>query len=258
MQYEDGRTFYANTVYGTIPDTDVHRIEIPVRCEMESNKSLELTINPKVNNVICKGYYNVSMKLYQSDSFTELVTLYPYEVDLHSNLHVELEIESEDEELQVFIETLIASPSLEDTNKTYTVIQDGCHQDSTLQDHQVTDHRLQRFSFHALVFDNFPVVYLTANVIICHNSVSPNRCTQGCIPPRLRRDVNTTKKELDTARLSQGPIVFRFKRYNYILAPVLYIALGITVLLAGLGMVIQNQYYRRKMAALLQGVNDRS
>ncbi|XP_075688633.1 uncharacterized protein LOC142657482 [Rhinoderma darwinii] len=258
--FEDGRTFYANTIYGTIPDTDVHRIEIPVRCEMESKKSLELIINPKVNNVICKGYYNVSMRLYKSESFTEPVTLYPHEVDLHSNLHVELQIESEDEELQIFIETLIASPSLENTNKEYKVIHHGCHQDSTLQVHQMTDRRRQRFTFHMFKFNHFHVVYLSCNVIICHISTSPNRCTQGCITPRLRRDVRTEGP--DAARLSQGPIVFRSReqiaeRHNYSLAPVLSVVLGITVLLAGVGLVIQKEYYQRKMAARLQNSNDR-
>lgn len=254
--YEDGRTFYANTVYGTIPDTDVHRIEIPVRCEMESNKSLELTINPKVNNVICKGYYNVSMKLYQSDTFTELVTLYPYEVDLHSNLHVELEIESEDEELQVFIETLIASPSLEDTNKKYTVIHQGCHQDLTLQAHLLSDQRRQRLSFHAFKFDNFLQVYLTANVIICHNATSPNRCTQGCIPPRHKRDVLTMKEELDTARLSQGPIVLKSREQSkddsFYIPPSIFMATICVLSILAVGLVIQKLYYKRQHNILLQ------
>ncbi|XP_056384099.1 uncharacterized protein LOC130277453 [Hyla sarda] len=259
--YEDGRAFYANTIYGTIPDTDVHRIEISVRCEMNNN-SLELIINPKVNNFICKSYYNVSMKLYHSNSFTDPVTLYPHEVDLHSSLHVEVEVESEDEELQIFIETLTASPSLEDTNLKYTVIQDGCYQDSSLHVHQVTDLRLQRFSFHVFKFDNFHTVYLSCIVIICHNSTSPNRCTRPCLTQRLKRDVLTSKEELDTARLSQGPIVFRSRERitenNYVLTPVLSIVLGITALLAGLGLVIQKEYYQRKMAALQQSGIDHS
>ncbi|CAJ0963077.1 unnamed protein product [Ranitomeya imitator] len=270
-----GRTFYTNTIYGTVPDTDVHRIEIPVRCEMESNKSLELVIKPQVKNVICKGYYNVSMRLYQSEGFTDPITLYPHEVDLHSNLHVELVVESADEELRIFTESLTASPSLEDTNQRYNVIHHGdrrclkgssgvwllqqddeCRQDSTLQDHPVTDRRRQRLTFHVVKFDHFHEVYLSANVIICHNSTSPNRCTQGCITPRLRRDVRTSGEELDTARLSEGPIVFRANRHSDILAPVLVVILGIMVLLATLALLIQKEYYRKKMAAVQQSRNN--
>ncbi|XP_071983877.1 IgGFc-binding protein-like [Engystomops pustulosus] len=249
--YDNGRTFYANTIYGTIPDTDVHRIEIPVRCEMENNKSVELIINPKVNNMVCKSYYNVSMKLYESDSFTEPLTLYPHKVDLNSNLHLELEVLSNDEELQIFTETLTASPSLGDTKKIYRIIERGCHQDSTLQVHQMTDPRLQRFSFHAVKFDQFNEVYLTANVIICHNSTSPNRCTRGCISSRLRRDV--PKEEVDTARLSQGPIVFSSDEkitQVSVLASGLVVALCTTVILSILALVIQKEYYRRKKRAL--------
>ncbi|XP_075176835.1 CUB and zona pellucida-like domain-containing protein 1 [Anomaloglossus baeobatrachus] len=249
--YEDEKMFYVNTIYGTIPDTDVHRIEIPVRCEMESNKTLELIINPKVKNIICKGSYNISMRLYQSNSFTEPITLYPHEVDLHSNLHVELVVESVDEELRIFTESLTASRSLEDTNKKYNIIHHGCHLDSTLQDHPMTDRRRQRLSFHVVKFDDLHEVYLTANVIICHNSTSPNRCTQGCITPRLRRDVRTSREELDIARLSEGPIVFRSKEktrqsHFYNLTSVLLIALCITMILAVLILVIQKEYYRRQ------------
>ncbi|XP_073498876.1 CUB and zona pellucida-like domain-containing protein 1 [Phyllobates terribilis] len=253
-QYEDEKTFYANTIYGTVPDTDVHRIEIPVRCEMESNKSL--VINPQVKNVICKGYYNVSMRLYQSDSFTDPITLYPHEVDLHSHLHVELVVESVDEELRIFTESLTASPSLEDTTKKYNVIHHGCHQDSTLQDHPVTDRRRQRFSVHVVKFDYFHEVFLTANVIICHNSTSPNRCTQGCITPRLRRDVRTSREEPDTARLSEGPIVFRSREKTrqsniYNLRSALLVALCVTVILAALSLAIQKEYYRRRQKSLI-------
>ncbi|XP_056380713.1 IgGFc-binding protein-like isoform X2 [Hyla sarda] len=255
--YEDGRTFYANTIYGTIPDTDVHRIEIPVRCEIESNRSLELTINPKVYSVVCKGSYNISMKLYQKDSFTDPVTRYPHEVDLHSSLHVELEIESEDEELQIFIETLTASPSLEDTNQKYTVIHHGCHQDSTLQVYPIPDQRRQRLSLHAFKFDTFHEVYLTAIVIICHKATSPNRCTQGCISPRRKRDILSSKEKLDTAKLSQGPIVFtsreRSKDNGFYIPPSISLsAICVIGLIAVMGLVIQTLYYKRKRNTLLK------
>ncbi|XP_066450754.1 CUB and zona pellucida-like domain-containing protein 1 [Eleutherodactylus coqui] len=259
--HEDGKTFYANTIYGTIPDTDVHRIEIPVKCEMESNKTLELIINPKVKNSICKSYYNISMRLYQSDSFTEPITQYPHEIDLHSNLHVELEVESEDEQLQIFIETFIASPSLEETNRKYKVISQGCQVDSTLRVHPVTDRRLQRFSFHAFKFDNFREVYLFCNVIICHNSTSPNRCTQECIPSRRRREVHTSKEQVDSARLSQGPLVFVSEEKpahggSSTLASVLSVVLCVTVISAVLGLVVQKEYYRRQQRVLLQSSSD--
>ncbi|XP_073425736.1 CUB and zona pellucida-like domain-containing protein 1 [Dendrobates tinctorius] len=221
---------------------------------MESNKSLELVIKPQVKNVTCKGYYNVSMRLYQSDGFSDPITLYPHEVDLHSNLHVELVVESVDEELRIFTESLTASLSLEDTHKRYNLIHHGCRHDSNLQDHPVTDRRRQRLSFYVVKFDHFHEVYLTANVIICHNSTSPNRCTQGCITPRLRRDVRTSGEELDTARLSKGPIVFRSKEktrqsHIYNLTSVLLVVLCVTVIFSALSLVIQKEYYRRQQKA---------
>ncbi|KAM3915071.1 IgGFc-binding protein-like [Leptodactylus fuscus] len=254
--HENGGNFYANTIYGTIPNTDVHRIEIPVRCEMEGNKTLELLFNPKVNDLICKGSYNVSMKLYQNERFTEPVKLYPYEVDLHSNLHVELKVESEDEELQIFIETLMASPSLQDTKKKYKVIQDGCKKDSTLQVHPTPDQRRQRLSFHALKFDNVHEVYLTGNVIICHNGTSPNRCTKGCITTRQRRDVRGLEEKQDSDVLSQGPIVVKSQGKSedddFKTPPAVLVATVCLIGILAVGLVVQNFHYKRQQNLLLK------
>ncbi|KAM3915711.1 uncharacterized protein RB166_017951 [Leptodactylus fuscus] len=254
--HENGGNFHANTIYGTIPDTDVHRIEIPVRCEMEGNKTLELLFNPKVTDLICKGSYNVSMKLYQNERFTEPVTLYPYEVDLHSNLHVELKVESEDEELQIFIETLMASSSLQDTKKKYKVIQDGCKKDSTLQVHPTPDQRRQRLSFHALKFDNVHEVYLTGNVIICHNGTSPNRCTKGCITTRQRRDVQSLEEKQDSDVLSQGPIVVKSQEKSedddFKTPPAVLVATVCLIGILAVGLVAQNFHYKRQQNLLLK------
>ncbi|KAM3915069.1 uncharacterized protein RB166_017452 isoform 2-T2 [Leptodactylus fuscus] len=262
--YEDERTFYANTIYGTIPDTDVHRIEIPVRCDMEGNKTLGLIFNPKVTDVICKGSYNVSMRLYQSESFTEPVTLYPYEADLHNNLHVELKVESEDEELQIFIETLMASPSLQDTKKKYMVIEHGCRKDSTLQVLPTLDQRQQLLSFHAFKFDHFHEVYLTGNVIICHNGTSPNRCTKGCITTRQRRDVRSLKGDeeevVGSDILSLGPIVLQSREKSE--ADGFNVPLSIfstTICVIGIlatGLVAQRFYYNRRQNLHMQNASN--
>uniref|UniRef100_A0A803JX65 ZP domain-containing protein n=1 Tax=Xenopus tropicalis TaxID=8364 RepID=A0A803JX65_XENTR len=207
VHIKDGKTVYTNTIYGTVPGTSIHRIEVPVKCEMDMNETLGLSFHPKVTDVVSQSHYNVSMRFYQTDEFTDLVTTFPHEVDLHGSLHLQLKVESDDTNLQILVEQCKASPSLEEREKGYSIIQHGCPLDSTLQNHPVPDQRMKQYSFHVFKFNPFQEVYLFCNVIICDNQTAPNRCTQGCITRRYRRDVSNAK--LGSAQLSQGPIVLK-------------------------------------------------
>ncbi|XP_066451029.1 CUB and zona pellucida-like domain-containing protein 1 [Eleutherodactylus coqui] len=122
---EDGKTYYINTIYGTITGTSIRRIEIPVTCKMKSKETLDLSFQPKVTDVVSLGHYNVSLKLYKTGNFTDLVTTYPHEVDLHSSLHVEFKVESGDAHLQILVEKCKASPSLGESEQIYNLIQQG-------------------------------------------------------------------------------------------------------------------------------------
>ncbi|XP_071984009.1 uncharacterized protein [Engystomops pustulosus] len=256
---EDDKTYYINTIYGTIPKTSIHRIEIPVICEMETKETLDFTFQPKVTDVVSFGHYNVSLKLYQAANFTDLITEYPHQVDIHGSLHVEFEVESDDANLQILVESCKASPSLGELEQIYYLIQDGCYQDSTLQNHQVPDQRLQRFTFHAFKFDNLPEVYVSCNVIVCHNATSPNRCTQGCLVSRHRRDARSWKQHLASARLSQGPIMVTSdepQSPGTVPISALVVVIGIMGLLSVLGLVLQKRYYRKHEYTLLQNTSN--
>ncbi|XP_069822914.1 IgGFc-binding protein-like [Dendropsophus ebraccatus] len=254
---EDDKTYYMNTIYGTIPGTSVHRIEIPVRCEMETKETLDFNFQPKVTDVVSLGHYNVSLKLYETENFTDLVTTYPHKVNLHDSLHVEFKVESDDANLQILVEKCKASPSLGESEQIYYLIQHGCSKDSTLQIHLVTDQRLQRFSFHVFRFDKFPEVYLSCNVIVCHNGTSPNRCTQGCLSSRHRRDARSLK-ELGSARLSQGPIrITASQPQNPHTVPLsaLVVVIGVLGLVSVFGLVLQKYHYKRQEYTLLQNMS---
>ncbi|KAM5148041.1 uncharacterized protein ACMZJ9_011689 [Mantella aurantiaca] len=257
---EDGKTYYENTVYGTISGTSIHRIEIPVKCEMEMNEIVGMSIHPKVTDVVSLGHYNVSLQLYQSEDFSDLITTYPYEADIHGRLYVEFKVVSSDRNLQILVENCKASPSLEDNEQIYSLIQQGCPRDSTLQTHAVPDQRLQRFSLHVFKFNSFEEVYLSCNVIVCHNGTFPNRCTQGCHNPRHRRDARSSPVQMAAARLSQGPIVFKSGELqtshtvpSFVLVPVISMMALLTVLALG----IQKRFLKNRDYTPLQCTEDR-
>ncbi|XP_077307896.1 uncharacterized protein LOC143927607 [Lithobates pipiens] len=201
---ENGKSYYKNTIYGTIPNTNVHRIEVPVKCELDSNQTINFNLLPQIASSVSRGgHFNVSLKLYKSDSFTDPITEFPVEVDLHSILYVELVVESHDKDLQILAEHVRSSPLLNGTEKSYNIIQHGCLQDSTLQTYPTTDRRLQRFSFHVFKYKDVPGVYLSCDVVICHNRTSANRCAQGCLSSRQKRHIHNS----DSARVAAGPIL---------------------------------------------------
>ncbi|XP_075688635.1 uncharacterized protein LOC142657483 [Rhinoderma darwinii] len=256
---DNEKTYYLNTIYGTIPGTSIHRIEIPVRCEMETKETLDFSFQPKVTDVVSLGHYNVSLRLYQTGNFTQLVKTYPYEIDIHGSLHVEFKVESDDEHLQILVEKCKASPSLGDSEPIYNLIQKGCSQDSTLQTHLVPDQRLQRFSFHVFKFDSFPEVYLSCNVIICHNGTTPNRCTEGCLTARHRRDARSLEEHLGSARLSQGPIMItpgQPQDPRAVPLSALVVVICVMGLLSVLGLVLQKHHYRSQGYSPLQNMSN--
>ncbi|XP_077307755.1 uncharacterized protein LOC143927524 [Lithobates pipiens] len=256
---EDGKTYYENTVYGTIPGTSIHRIEIPVKCEMQMNETLGMSLHPKVTDVVSLGHYNVSLQLYQSEDFSNLITTYPYEVDIHGRLYVEFKVVSSDQNLQILVENCKASPSLEDNEQMYRLIQQGCPQDTTLQTHAVSDQRLQRFSLHVFKFNSFGEVYLSCNVIVCHNGTSPNRCTQGCQNRRHRRDARGSPVHLAAARLSQGPIVFKsgdLQTSHTVPYFMLVAVISMMALLTALALAIQKRVLKSRDYSLLQCTED--
>ncbi|KAM3915710.1 uncharacterized protein RB166_017950 [Leptodactylus fuscus] len=255
---EDDKTYYINTIYGTIPKTNIHRIEIPVRCEMETEETLDFRFQTKVTDVVSLGHYNVSVRLYHTANFTDLVLRYPHTVDIHGILHVEFAVESDDAHLQILVEKCQAAPSLGVVQQIYPLIEHGCPHDSTLQTHPVPDQRLQRFSFHAFKFDNLPDVYLSCNVIICHNATAPNRCTQGCLSARHRRDARSLKEQIASAMLSQGPITVTSDQPQPRTIPLsaLVMVIGVMGLMSVLGLVIQKRHYRRQEYTLLTNTSD--
>ncbi|OCT83405.1 IgGFc-binding protein-like [Xenopus laevis] len=258
---EDGKIIYTNTVYGTVPRTSIHRIEDPVSCEMKRKENLNLNFHPKVTDVVSRGHYNISLKFYHSDSFTDPITEFPYEMSLPSNLYVEFKVESVDMELQLLTEDCKCSPSLDDTENSYSLIQQGCFQDSTLKEHPVLDQREQRFSFHAFQFDKSEEVFVACNVIICHNSTYPNRCTQGCASHRHKRDVFGSKVRMESARLSQGPVVFRhggnpsWNDWTF-LSAIFVAALCVLGLLCVAALILQRHHYHRQGYSLVQSDSD--
>ncbi|XP_072920531.1 uncharacterized protein [Hemitrygon akajei] len=209
---ETGKIIYINTIYGSVPSTSVHRLEIELKCEMAVNESVRMGFMLQTNHLVRFGHYNVSFKLFRSINYDDPVLQFPYQVELNGTLFVQMEAHTTDTGVQIFTDTCVSIPSLNTNKVPFTIIQNGCIHDVTFRWHETSDTRKQRFSFHVFKFENFPQVYIFCDLVLCHTGSSPSRCERGCIPSRRKRALQAHWRNDKAAHLSQGPVVFSTSR----------------------------------------------
>ncbi|XP_008825483.1 CUB and zona pellucida-like domain-containing protein 1 [Nannospalax galili] len=184
-------------------------LQIVVKCEMEYNSTVEImyiTEDDVIQNQSVLGKYNISMALFESNSFENPIQESPYYVDLNQTLFVQVSLHASDPNLVVFLDTCRASPTSDFASPTYDLINSGCSQDETCKVYPLSGHD-GRFQFNAFKFlRHLSSVYLKCKVLICDSNDPASRCNQGCIS-RKKRDISSYKWKTDSVI---GPI--RLKR----------------------------------------------
>jgi len=72
------------------------------------------------------GRYDMNLTFYDSSSFSVQVHRSPYYIDLNQDLYVQAYLHSSDRELNVFVDTCVASPDPLDFNSlAYYIIKNG-------------------------------------------------------------------------------------------------------------------------------------
>ncbi|XP_059509055.1 deleted in malignant brain tumors 1 protein-like [Stegostoma tigrinum] len=215
---------YSNTIRSSPSDSIVTRetnLLFNIGCEMQQDTmskimyvTKENTTGDIIDNITESGMFNVSVRFYESPSFTQLVLDSPYYVDLRQNLYVQVELHSSDKNLVVFVEACTASPySFDWTSKTYDLIKNGCVKDGTYGNYPSPTHNVARFKFSAFKFLNLhPSVYLQCKVVVCKAYDYSSRCYRGCIS-RQKRAISSSKGSTDVLI---GPIELKkdLKQYK--------------------------------------------
>ncbi|XP_078660883.1 ZP domain-containing protein-like [Branchiostoma floridae x Branchiostoma belcheri] len=187
--------------------------KVPVECRLPRNKTLSLDFRPHLKSVFRSGVqgegeFRISMELFRTDGFRQPVMEYPVFVELQQMIHVQIQVNSSDADLQVFPRTCVATPSDDPSDKTRNdVIVDGCAKLPTLQFYPSPGPDRGRFGFQAFAYTSgVPTVYLHCDVLLCNASDPNSRCAQGCQTPSGRRR-REAEGEPEVYRLIQGPIV---------------------------------------------------
>ncbi|XP_048192145.1 CUB and zona pellucida-like domain-containing protein 1 [Perognathus longimembris pacificus] len=207
ITYTNIITFVASPTSAVI--TRQKHLQIIVKCEMEYNSTVEvmyITEDDIIQYQNALGKYNISMSLFESNSFENPILDSPYYVDLNQTLFVQVGLRASDPNLVVFLDTCRASPTSDFASPNYDLIKSGCSRDETCEVYPLFGH-YGRFQFNAFKFlRSLSSVYLQCKVLICDGDDAHSRCHQGCVS-RKKRDVSPYKWKTDSVI---GPI--RVKR----------------------------------------------
>ncbi|XP_050990151.1 deleted in malignant brain tumors 1 protein-like [Labeo rohita] len=185
-----------------------------VGCRMEPDTMVQIFYKAREitnANITGTGRFNASIAFYTSSSFYYQIYDSPYEVNLNQYLYVQVKLNRPDNSLDLFLDTCVASPNLNDfKDRSYDLLRNGCARDSTYYSYTSGYHYYARFRFQAFKFlRTHAYVYLQCKVIICPDNDYNSRCRQGCLS-RRKRSLDSSTYHTNTVML--GPIKLKGQR----------------------------------------------
>ncbi|XP_035666914.1 CUB and zona pellucida-like domain-containing protein 1 [Branchiostoma floridae] len=131
----ESEIIYFNKVLSTDNDgvafiTRIRELEVPFECRMDSRDTLSAMFSPQIEKIFffrsAHGKYNFDMQLFTSAGFQQQIDTFPYVVQLNQPLYVQVQVLTPDQDLQLFAESCMATPSANILDPmSYTFISDG-------------------------------------------------------------------------------------------------------------------------------------
>ncbi|XP_043911489.1 deleted in malignant brain tumors 1 protein-like [Protopterus annectens] len=211
IQENDGNIVYSNTVTASRSGYLITRqktFQLQVACKMQQNTIVEIMYVANDTGVKLhdteQGRYNINMSFYDSPSFYSPVLQSPYFVDLNQDLFVQATLQSSDWNLELFVDTCVASPLRSDfVTKPYDLLRNGCVRDSTYMPLYSSYHKVVRFKFRSFRFlYSHDEVYIQCKLVVCQAYDNSSRCSQGCIY-RHKREISNLEHKVEVVL---GPI----------------------------------------------------
>ncbi|CAN9499685.1 unnamed protein product [Ophioblennius macclurei] len=209
--FDNDRVVYTNTVRGSngssVVITRHGDLDLNVTCVMDKDslsKNMFAVQNPGKSTILGAGRFNTSMTFYTSSSFNYPVTDFPYVVELNKYIYVEVDLQSSDNNLVIFLDTCVASPSPHDFHtRIYYLVRNGCTQDSTYFAYTSGTQKYARFRVKSFEFLRATeAVFLQCKVLICRAADNNSRCRRGC----TRRRARDLGSDHDSRTMVLGPI----------------------------------------------------
>ncbi|XP_021180517.2 CUB and zona pellucida-like domain-containing protein 1 [Fundulus heteroclitus] len=202
--------------------TRKHLVEARFYCQYPKRGNVTLSFSAHRKNVTVweKGFgkFTYQFQFYQDDQFEAMFdpNLYPLEFDIGNRIYMQIDASTSINNTEMFVESCRAAPyDNPNYHPTYSIIENGCVVDSTVQTYPASNDRQFQFSMEAFKFIGLhDQVYISCTVMMCEAGNPNTRCSRGCMNSTWSNGHNRRKREamIQSGKhfVSQGPL--RLKR----------------------------------------------
>ncbi|CAG5849794.1 unnamed protein product [Menidia menidia] len=264
IEEDDDYLYFKNeitTVEDTHPSliTRKHLVEARFFCQYpkKGNVTLGFTAHRKNVTVWERGFGTLTyqFEFYPDTQFRSMIdpNSYPLEYDVGERINMQIEASTSLNNTEMFVESCRAAPyDNPNYHPTYSIIENGCAVDPTVQIYSPSHEKQFQFSMEAFKFIGLhDQVYISCSVMMCEAGNPNTRCAQGCTNTTWFGGHHHHKREAviqsGAHLVSQGPLRLR-RSADSISAATLNMNLVFVVgcLLAAVGMVCGVVAYRTR------------
>ncbi|XP_038558106.1 CUB and zona pellucida-like domain-containing protein 1 isoform X1 [Micropterus salmoides] len=224
IEEDDDNLIFKNEITAVDNTEDLitrkHLLEVQFYCQYpkRGNVTLGYTAHRKSITVWEKGFgtFTYQFEFFPDNQFQTMIdpNSYPLEYDVGSRIYMQIDATSSANNTELFVESCSAAPyDNPNYRPTYSIIENGCKVDSSVEIHSSTNKRQFQFSMEAFRFIGLhDQVYISCSVLMCEAGDPHTRCSKGCInsTSRVGHHHNHGKREAVTQSLrhfvSQGPL----------------------------------------------------
>ncbi|KAK5618458.1 hypothetical protein CRENBAI_018023 [Crenichthys baileyi] len=226
IEEDEDNLIFKNEITSTddAPNTLItrkHLVEARFYCQYPKRGNVTVSFSAHRRNITVweKGFgtFTYQFEFYQDDQFGAMFdpNSYPLEFDIGNRIYMQIDASSSVNDTVMFVESCRAAPyDNPNYQPTYSIIENGCKVDPTVQIYSTPNDRQFRFSMEAFKFIGLhDQVYISCTVMMCEAGNLNTRCSQGCINSTWSNNFGRRKREATVESgkhfVSQGPLRLR-------------------------------------------------
>lgn len=164
-----------------------------------------------------QGNLTFRFEIYRSSAYASPHTSYPVQVTLNEDMYLRYSVESSADLVVMALNCKATNGSGFYSGPEYSIIQDGCPMDKTLEQSYDPYSSSQTFRLRAFRFLNdYDSFYLHCELLACDRDSEKSRCRQGCSPPEIwmKRQLKSVVDTTGPYTFKRGPIIFQEETQN--------------------------------------------
>ncbi|KAF7668425.1 hypothetical protein LDENG_00012860, partial [Lucifuga dentata] len=221
IEEDDDNLIFKNeiTAFDTVRDIIArhHLLEVQFYCQYPKRGNVTVGFTAHRRNVTVweKGFgtFTYNFEFFPNIRYDAMFdpNLYPLEFDIGTDIFMQIQATSSVNNTELFVESCRAAPyDNPNSSPTYSIIENGCNVDPTLQIHSPLHLKYFRFSVEAFKFIGFhDQVFISCSVLVCEAGNPNTRCFKGCTNSSNSRQKREAVIQTAMHFVSQGPLRLR-------------------------------------------------